>query len=86
VTAIGCADSLLRSDTTNLEVVAIGLKDMIVVAMEDAILVAPRARVQEVKEAVARLKARHATQAEGFVRSPVAAAGPERFLHGIAAE
>ncbi|MCO6177021.1 mannose-1-phosphate guanylyltransferase [Ciceribacter sp. RN22] len=86
VTAIGCADSLLRSDTTNLEVVAIGLKDMIVVAMEDAILVAPRARVQEVKEAVARLKARHATQAEGFARSPVAAAGPERFLHGIAAE
>lgn len=66
VTAIGCEDSLLRSDTDGVELVGIGLKDMIVVAMQDAILVAPRARVQEVKEAVARLKARRAVQAEGF--------------------
>jgi mannose-6-phosphate isomerase-like protein (cupin superfamily) len=66
VTAIGCEDSLLRSDTDGVELVGIGLKDMIVVAMQDAILIAPRARVQEVKEVVARLKARRAIQAEGF--------------------
>jgi mannose-6-phosphate isomerase-like protein (cupin superfamily) len=66
VTAIDCEDSLLRSDTDGVELVGIGLKDMIVVAMQDAILIAPRARVQEVKEAVTRLKARRAKQAEGF--------------------
>lgn len=66
VTAIGCKDSLLRSDTPGVELVGIGLTDMIVVAMGDAILVAHKSRVQEVKEAVARLKARSAVQAEGF--------------------
>jgi mannose-1-phosphate guanylyltransferase/mannose-6-phosphate isomerase len=66
VTAIGCEDSLLRSDTPGVELVAIGLTDMIVVAMGDAILVAHKSRVQEVKEAVVRLKARKAPQAEGF--------------------
>ena len=66
VTAIGCENSLLRSDTDGVELVGIGLQDMIVVAMADAILVAPRGRVQEVKDAVARLKQRRAVQAEGF--------------------
>lgn len=70
VTAIGCEDSLLRSDTPGVELVGIGLTDMIVVAMGDAILVAHKSRVQEVKEAVARLKARSAVQAEGF--APIA--------------
>lgn len=70
VTAIGCEDSLLRSDTPGVELVGIGLSDMIVVAMGDAILVAHKSRVQEVKEAVARLKARQAPQAEGFAPVP----------------
>lgn len=66
VTAIGCEDSLLRSDTPGVELVGIGLTDIIVIAMGDAILVAHKSRVQEVKEAVASLKARNAQQAEGF--------------------
>lgn len=66
VTAIGCVGSLLRSGTDGVELVGIGLKDMVVIAMDDAILVADRSRVQEVKEAVTRLKARRAVQAEGF--------------------
>jgi mannose-1-phosphate guanylyltransferase/mannose-6-phosphate isomerase len=71
VTAIGCEDSLLRSDTAGVELVGIGLTDMIVVAMGDAILVAHKSRVQDVKEAVARLKARHAPLAEGFAPAPL---------------
>lgn len=70
VTVIGCEDSLLRSDTPGVELVGIGLTDMIVVAMGDAILVAHKSRVQEVKEAVARLKSRSAVQAEGFAPIP----------------
>jgi mannose-1-phosphate guanylyltransferase/mannose-6-phosphate isomerase len=85
VTAIGCEDSLLRCDTAGVELVGIGLKDMIVVAMDDAILVAPRHRAQEVKEAVARLKARRAVQAEGFARSHAAARTPG-WLYAVAAE
>lgn len=68
VTAIGCRDSLLRSDADGLEVVGIGLKDMIVVAMADAVLVADRSEAQQVKQAVAALKAKGARQAETFPR------------------
>jgi mannose-1-phosphate guanylyltransferase/mannose-6-phosphate isomerase len=48
--------------------VGIGLTDMVAVAMPDAVLVAPRARAQEVKAAVAALKRDGAPQAETFPR------------------
>jgi mannose-1-phosphate guanylyltransferase/mannose-6-phosphate isomerase len=66
VTAIGCTNSLLRSEVDGLELVGIGLADMVAVAMEDTVLIAHRDRSQEVKEAVARLKSRGAAQAERF--------------------
>ena len=68
VTAIDCHDSLLRSESPGLELVGIGLTDMVAIAMPDAVLVAPRARAQEVRQAVAALKARGAKQAEAFAR------------------
>ncbi|MGQ0567436.1 MAG: mannose-1-phosphate guanylyltransferase/mannose-6-phosphate isomerase [Gemmobacter sp.] len=68
VTAIDCKGTLLRSESDGLELVAIGLTDMVAVAMPDAVLIAPRARAQEVKQAVALLKARGAKQAETFPR------------------
>jgi mannose-1-phosphate guanylyltransferase/mannose-6-phosphate isomerase len=68
VTAIGCEGTLLRSESEGLEVVGIGLKDTVVVAMPDAVLVADRSRAQEVKEAVARLKTQGKRQAETFPR------------------
>ncbi len=68
VTQIDCTGSLLRSEADGLHLVGIGLTDMIVVAMPDAVLVADRSRVQEVKEAVARLKANAVLQAEVFPR------------------
>lgn len=68
VTAIDCADTLLRSEAEGLELVGIGLSDIVAVAMPDAVLVAHRSRAQEVKQAVAALKARGAKQAEAFPR------------------
>lgn len=68
VTMIDCADSLLRSEAEGLELVGIGLKDLMVIAMPDAVLVADRNRTQEVKQAVAALKAKGARQAETFPR------------------
>ena len=38
--AIDCENTLLRSETQGLELVGIGLKDTIVVSMQDAVLVA----------------------------------------------
>ncbi|SNR72499.1 mannose-1-phosphate guanylyltransferase/mannose-6-phosphate isomerase [Puniceibacterium sediminis] len=62
-TAIGCSDTLLRSESERLQVVGIGLKDIIVVAMDDAVLVAHKSEAQRVKEAVSALKAKGASQA-----------------------
>ena len=65
-TAIDCEDTLLRSDSENLEVVGIGLKNIIAVAMNDAVLVADMSRAQDVKKAVDALKAKNAAQATTF--------------------
>jgi mannose-1-phosphate guanylyltransferase/mannose-6-phosphate isomerase len=64
VTAIDCAGSLIRSEAEGLQVVGIGLTDLVVIAMPDAVLVADKSRTQEVKEAVAALKRTGARQAE----------------------
>ena len=66
VTAIECRDSLLRSEVEGLELVGIGLENMVAVAMHDAVLVADRDRAQDVKLAVERLRSRGVKQAETF--------------------
>jgi mannose-1-phosphate guanylyltransferase / mannose-6-phosphate isomerase len=65
-TAIDCEGSLLRSESDEIEVVGIGLKNIVAVAMHDAVLVADMSQAQNVKTAVATLKARGAKQAVQF--------------------
>lgn len=65
-TALDCDDTLLRAEDGGQEVVGIGLQNIIAVAMPDAVLVADAGRAQDVKLAVAALKARGAKQAETF--------------------
>ncbi len=65
-TAIDCEDTLLRSDSERLEVVGIGLKNVMAIAMNDAVLVADMSRAQDVKKAVEALKAKNADQATHF--------------------
>lgn len=65
-TAIDCEDTLLRSDSERLEVVGIGLKNVMAIAMNDAVLVADLSRAQDVKQAVDALKAKGAAQATSF--------------------
>ncbi|WP_146592399.1 mannose-1-phosphate guanylyltransferase/mannose-6-phosphate isomerase [Puniceibacterium confluentis] len=65
-TAIDCENTLLRSDSERLEIVGIGLKNIIAVAMNDAVLVADMDRAQDVKKVVAALKAKGADQATHF--------------------
>lgn len=67
-TAIDCTGSLLRSEVEGLELVGIGLEDIVVIAMPDAVLVTKRSDSQRVKEAVNALKVRKASQATEFPR------------------
>ena len=65
-TAIDCTDTLLRSEDGGLELVGIGLKNVIAVAMPDAVLVADASRAQEVRRAVDALKVKKSKQATAF--------------------
>lgn len=65
-TAIDCDNTLLRSEDDSLEVVGIGLKNIVTIAMPDAVLVADASRAQDVKDAVAALKKKKAKQATMF--------------------
>jgi mannose-1-phosphate guanylyltransferase/mannose-6-phosphate isomerase len=67
-TAIDCTDTLLRSESDGVELVGIGLSGVIAIAMPDAVLVASADRAQDVKHAVAALKAKGARQAETLPR------------------
>ena len=67
-TALDCKNTLLMATSENQELVAMGLKDMIAVAMPDAVLVAHKDHVQDVKTTVAKLKTKGAVQAETLPR------------------
>jgi mannose-1-phosphate guanylyltransferase / mannose-6-phosphate isomerase len=65
-TAIDCENSLIRSEDDTIEVVGIGLKNIITIAMKDAVLVADMSKSQDVKKAVDILKEKEASQATHF--------------------
>jgi mannose-1-phosphate guanylyltransferase / mannose-6-phosphate isomerase len=65
-TAIDCENSLIRSEDDTIEVVGIGLKNIIAIAMKDAVLVADMSKSQDVKKAVDILKEKEASQATHF--------------------
>lgn len=65
-TAVDCSDSLLRAEDDGVELVGLGLKDVMVVSTRDAVLVADKSRAQDVKKVVDQLKAKDAKQATEF--------------------
>lgn len=67
-TALDCKNTLLHATTETQELVAMGLEDIIAVAMPDAVLVAHKDRAQDVKNAVGELKAKGASQADTLPR------------------
>jgi len=69
VTTIDCTNSLLRSDNENVELVGIGLDNMIAVAMNDAVLVANMDCAHQVRAAVEQLKIKKVAQATEFPKS-----------------
>ena len=69
---IDSEDSLLRTEGGDIELVGIGLRDMIVVAMPDAVIVAARDRSQDVRAAVELLRREGRPQATEFAARPAA--------------
>lgn len=67
-TALDCQDTLLRADHDGVELIGIGLKNVVAVATRDAVLVADAGSAQSVRLAVETLKARGAPQATAFAR------------------
>ncbi len=64
--AIECSNSLLRSESSNQQLVGIGLSDIVAITMPDAVLVAHKDRSQDVKKAVSLLRTKGVAQAEIF--------------------
>lgn len=65
-TAIECQNVLLRSENETQHLVGLGLKNIIAIAMPDAVLVAHKDRAQDIKLVVSTLKAKGVPQAETF--------------------
>ncbi|MBK5934644.1 mannose-1-phosphate guanylyltransferase/mannose-1-phosphate guanylyltransferase/mannose-6-phosphate isomerase [Rhodovulum imhoffii] len=62
-TALNCENTLLRSESGEVELVGIGLKNVVAVAMRDAVMVADLSETQSVRQAVQTLRERGAAQA-----------------------
>lgn len=68
ITAVGCRESLLHCDDDAMQMVGVGLDNVVAVATKDAILVADRDRLEDVPQAVAQLRARNKPQATDHPR------------------
>ena len=64
--SIDCTETFLRAEGDNIQIVGLGLKDIIVIAMPDAVLVADKTKAQDVKMVVSELKKKEISQAEVF--------------------
>lgn len=61
-------NTLLRSEDENQEIIGIGLKNIVAIAMPDAVLVADKSKSQEVGQVVKSLKSKGIKQATDFPR------------------
>jgi mannose-1-phosphate guanylyltransferase/mannose-6-phosphate isomerase len=66
---IDCKNTMLRSESVEQEIVGVGLKDIFVIAMPDAVLVAHKENSQNVQKAVEILKEKNIQQSESFQKS-----------------
>ena len=64
--AIDCSNTLLHSECLDQQIVGLGLKNIIAIAMPDAVLIAEKNRAQDVKKVVDYLKLKNINQAESY--------------------
>lgn len=80
--AVECENTLLRSESKGVALVGLGLKNIIAIAMPDAVLVADMSRAQDVRHVVAALVAAAAPQAHHFPRDHRPWGWFESLAHG----
>ncbi len=68
VTAIDCENTLLRSEDSNVQLVGLGIKNIVAVAMRDAVLVADMNQSQRIRDVVQTLSKKGARQAVDYPR------------------
>ena len=68
VITIECDASYLRVEEPSMTMVGLGLKDIVAVAMRDAVLIADKSRSQDVKRVVETLRAASKAQADEYPR------------------
>ena len=66
VTAEDCSNSLLRSESDQVRLVALGLENVVAVAMQDAVLISSRDRAQDVGNLVKAMRKDEIRQADTF--------------------
>lgn len=66
--SIECENTLLRSEDKTQQIVGLGLKDVVAIAMPDAVLVANRDKSEDVKDIVEHLKLLNLPQSETFLK------------------
>ena len=64
--AVECKDTLLRSEAGGVQLVGLGLENIVAVAMPDAVLVADRSRTSTLGDVVKQMRAAGVTQADTF--------------------
>ena len=64
--AFNCVNTLLRSESANQQIIGLGLKDIVAIAMPDAVLVTKKDDNQNLKEIVDHLNKKNIDQAETF--------------------
>ncbi len=64
--AVECKDTLLRSESGAVQLVGLGLENIVAVAMADAVLVADRSRTSTLGDVVKQMRAAAVPQADNF--------------------
>ena len=68
VFAIECVSSFLRSEEESMTLVGVGLKDIVAVAMRDAVLISHMSKAQDIREVVVKLRNAGKNQADDYPR------------------
>ena len=64
--ALDCSDTLLRAESPSQKILGLGLKEIVAIAMPDAVLVANKSKAQDVKKVVEILNKNQIAQGETF--------------------
>lgn len=66
--SIDCSDTMLRSECSDQLIVGLGLNNILAIATPDAVLIANKDRIQDVKKVVDYLKLKNIKQAESHLK------------------